>query len=85
VKNWISVNTKLPKLREPVLCIIKANCGCEHYIPAVLARVNILDDDWRWLANDPKNADFVQCPKENVKAWQPIEKFPIKYIKGFDR
>ncbi len=82
---WISVNTRLPKLKEPVLCIIKTVCGCEHYVPAVLARVNVLDDDWAWIANDPKNLDFVQCPKEDVRAWKLIDKFPSKYPEGFDR
>lgn len=85
MKNWISVKTKLPNINVPVLCIIKANCGCEHYIPNILARINILDDDWAWLGSDPKNSGFVQFQKEDVKAWQFVEKFPVKYPEGFSR
>lgn len=85
MKDWISVNTKLPKIKVPVLCIIEANCGCEHYVASVLARVYISDDDWEWLANSPESQNWIKCPKQKVKAWQYLDKFPVKYNEGFER
>ncbi len=85
MKNYISVNTKLPKLKEPVLCIVKASCECDHYIPAILARVNVTDDTWQWLADNPESGKYVSINKEQVVAWQHIEDFPKKYTEGFDR
>jgi hypothetical protein len=88
MKKWVSVNTRLPKINVPVLCIVEANCECEHYVPAVLARMNIVDDDWDWIgvsANEDNKSGRARIKKEYIKMWMDVEKFPSKFTEGFTR
>jgi len=87
MNNWISVNTKLPKIGVPVLCVLKSACPCDHYVPAILARVVVAHDGhWEWITNVNTSNDIeIKCSKELVKCWQSLPKFPVKFNEGFER
>jgi hypothetical protein len=86
MNKWISVNEKLPPLHKPVLCIIKANCACDHWLQGVLSREKIADDgEWIWhtgffTENDPEG---IATEKEKVKYWQNLLKMPPSFIPGW--
>ena len=79
---WHPVNARLPKLGVPVLCIVRAACECDHYVPTILCR-QMLHDGWAWMQD--VNCEFIHINEEKVVAWRSIEKFPTKFAEGFYR
>lgn len=47
---WTNIKDLLPPLNTPVLCVIKNNCGCDHYSQVVFARIEHESDagDFAW-------------------------------------
>ncbi len=78
---WIHPDTKLPPPQVPVLCIVKALCDCEHYIPSVMAREIIAHDgDWRWYQGE----NIPLAPRDYVKMWQPLPEMPKRFVPAWE-
>lgn len=65
VNPWISVNDRLPEMRERVLMCER--CGSGRYRTYIDKRVpsSVVDDGWVWS----------QSVRENVVAWMPLPKY----------
>jgi hypothetical protein len=87
MNNWISVKEKKPKMNMPVLCIVKADCECCHYVPTILAREIITDDgEWEWVSGQiDENSKSQRCKKDKIVYWRAIPKFPSYLPEGFIR
>lgn len=69
-QKWIDIKKQLPPFYVPVLCVIKANCDCDHYSQFVFVRVEHKNDyeDYAWTDGEGKDLYH----PHDILYWQPL-------------
>ena len=78
LNKWISINQGLPPIEVPVLCIIKADCECDHYAQSVFMRINVnlnlKDWEWKFFVDSPSGLPYIG--KNKVIYWKYLPYMP---------